>query len=139
LFTEIDIVGNRIRRRARSNGCFLKPNALSARLASWKCLDGNLDWMSQAMLEMMNPKNPLFGKPVSVQPERFRNKTRYQWTICRAQAPDELISWGHAASQHEAESAARDEVLALSSGATQGGRVKSTITPFTKRVNRYRR
>jgi hypothetical protein len=56
-----------IGRRARSNGCFLKPNALSARLASWKCLDGNLDWMSQAMLEMMNPKNPLFGKPVPQQ------------------------------------------------------------------------
>jgi hypothetical protein len=76
---------------------------------------------------------------VSVQPERLRKKTRYQWTICRAEAPDELISWGHAASQPEAESAARDEVLALSSGATQGGRVKSTITPFTKRVNRYHR
>jgi hypothetical protein len=76
---------------------------------------------------------------VSIESERLRKKTRYQWTICRAQAPDQLISWGHAPSRKEAESAARDEVLALSSGLTEGGRVKNTITPFTKLVNEYRR
>jgi hypothetical protein len=76
---------------------------------------------------------------VSIQPERLRKKTRYQWTICRAQTPDQLLSWGHAPSLKEAESAAREEVLALSSGATEGGRVESTITPFTKRVNQYLR
>jgi hypothetical protein len=46
--------------------------------------------------------------------------------ICRAQNPDELVSWGHALTQELAEIAARSEVSSLSSGLTQGGRVTTS-------------
>jgi len=69
---------------------------------------------------------------LSYQAERFHQGKRYYWMICGSQNPDQLISWGHAATQEEAEKAARDEVSDLSSGLTQGGRV-TTTKPFTRR------
>ncbi len=62
---------------------------------------------------------------VSFQAEPFHNGTRYHWMICRAQNPDELVSWGHASTQGLAEEAAQNELKDLSSGLTQGGRVSS--------------
>jgi hypothetical protein len=53
--------------------------------------------------------------------------------ICREQKLDELVSWGYAPTQEQAETAARNEVTDLSSGLTQGGQVTSTIKPFTQR------
>lgn len=63
---------------------------------------------------------------VSIQAQPFRRKMRYHWMICREQVPDEMISWGHAPTQEQAESEARNEVRDLVSGVTQGGRVAST-------------
>jgi hypothetical protein len=60
---------------------------------------------------------------LSFQAERFYQGTRYYWTICEAQNPEELVSWGYARTQEQAEAAAQDEVNNLSSGLTKGGRV----------------
>ncbi len=70
---------------------------------------------------------------VSFQTEGFHQRTRYHWTICGVKNPDELISWGYAATQVLAETAARNEVTDLSSGLSQGGRVASTFEHFTRR------
>jgi hypothetical protein len=67
---------------------------------------------------------------VSFQAEPVRKGRRHHWMICRAQNPDELVSWGHALTQELAEIAARSEVHSLTSGLTQGGRV-TTIRPAT--------
>lgn len=66
---------------------------------------------------------------VSIQPQPFRKKTRYYWTICSKQTPDFLVSWGHAETQALAESEAGSEVRDLLSGLTQGGRVDSVLHP----------
>jgi len=63
---------------------------------------------------------------MSFQAEALHKGTRYHWMICRSQNPDELVSWGHAATQELAEMAAQNEVKDLSAGRTQGGRVIST-------------
>ena len=68
---------------------------------------------------------------VSFQTQPFRKGRRYHWMICRDRKPDELVSWGHAPTQEQAEAEARNEVTDLSSGLTQGGQVISTIKPFT--------
>jgi len=70
---------------------------------------------------------------VSFQAEPFRKGRRHHWMICRAQNPDELVSWGHTLTQELAEMAARSEVNSLSSGLTQGGRV-TTIKLATHHV-----
>ena len=79
---------------------------------------------------------------VSVQSERFFHKTRYHWLICRAQSPDELVSWGYSSSPEQAEMAARNEVKDLSAGLTQGGQV-ATSEASTRRYltfpRRFRR
>jgi len=54
--------------------------------------------------------------------------------ICRAQNPDELLSWGYEPTLELAEAAARREMEDLSSGATQGGKVNSTVKAFTHRI-----
>lgn len=71
---------------------------------------------------------------VSVQAEPYHKGTRYHWMICCANNPDELVSWGHAPTREQAESAAHNEVEDLSSGLTQGGRVTNVIKPFTHRL-----
>ena len=58
---------------------------------------------------------------LSFQTEPFYQGTRYHWIICGSQNPDELVSWGHAPTQKLAETAAQNEVHALSSGLTKGG------------------
>ena len=63
---------------------------------------------------------------VSFQAEPFYKGRRYHWMICKAQNPDELVSWGHAATQELAEKAAQNQVKDLSSGRAQGGRMIST-------------
>jgi hypothetical protein len=70
---------------------------------------------------------------VSIEAEHFRQRTRYHWMVCGAQNPDELVSWGNAPTLEQAEMAAQNEVLDLSSGRTQGGRVVCTVTEFTRR------
>lgn len=70
---------------------------------------------------------------VSLQAEPFRQGTRYHWMVCRAQAPDELVSWGHAPTQERAEAAARTEVGDLRSGLSQGGQAGGTIQAFSSR------
>ena len=74
----------------------------------------------------------------SFQSEHFHRQMRYHWTICRAQKPDELVSWGHAPTQKDAELAARNEVSALCRGLSQGGRVVSSVKPWTNRCNQLR-
>jgi hypothetical protein len=56
------------------------------------------------------------------EPSRFRKAMRYHWMVSLAQNPDEMISWGFAATSELAEVAAHNEVRDLESGATQGGR-----------------
>ena len=63
---------------------------------------------------------------VSFQAEPFHKGTRYHWMICRAQNPDELVSWGHAPTQELAETAAQNEIKDLSLGRTAGGRITNT-------------
>ena len=79
---------------------------------------------------MNHSQNPYV---VSIQTEHVRQHTRYHWMVCGVQNPDELISWGHAPTLEQAETAARNEILDLSSGRTQGGRVPSTVIEFTRR------
>lgn len=67
---------------------------------------------------------------VSIQPQPFRRKTRYYWTICGDQNPDVMISWGHAETQALAETEAGNEVRDLLSGLTQGGRVAGVTHSF---------
>jgi hypothetical protein len=50
--------------------------------------------------------------------------------VCWENKPEELVSWGYAATQELAESAARDEVKDLLSGLSQGGRMSSTSKPL---------
>ena len=66
----------------------------------------------------------------SIHAERFYRTLRYHWTICAAQSPDRIVSWGHAASHELAETAAQNEIRDLSSGLTQGGRVGDSKAPF---------
>ena len=73
-------------------------------------------------------KQPSGRYVLSFQTERSYRGKRYHWMICREQKPDELVSWGHAATQELAEAAARDEVKDLSSGLSHGGRVRSVST-----------
>jgi hypothetical protein len=79
------------------------------------------------------PKASTGAYVLSFQAERFYKARRFHWTICRAQSPDKLVSWGHAPTQEEAESAARHEVEDLSSGLSQGGRVMSAVQAYTRR------
>ena len=71
------------------------------------------------------------GYVVSFQAEPFYKRRRYHWIICRAQNLDELVSWGHAATQELAAKAAQNQVKDLSSGLTQGGRVTGTSKSAT--------
>ena len=81
---------------------------------------------------------PASSYVTSFQAEHFHKQMRYHWMICRAQNPDELVSWGHARTQDEAELAARNEVSDLCLGRSPGGRIISAVTPFTKRCNQLR-
>jgi len=67
---------------------------------------------------------------VSIHAERFYRTLRYHWTICAAQSPDRIVSWGHAASHELAETAAQNEIRDLSSGLTQGGWVGDSKATF---------
>ena len=71
---------------------------------------------------------------LSFEEQSLRNKkTRYHWMICSTRNPDLLVSWGYAPTHEVAEIEARNELEDLASGRTQGGRVASSITPFTRR------
>ncbi|HWR37588.1 MAG TPA: hypothetical protein VN622_17135 [Clostridia bacterium] len=78
-------------------------------------------------------EGPASSYVLSFQTERFHQDTRYHWMICKAQNPDELVSWGYASTKELAEAAAQNEVNDLSSGLTKGGRVISTSNAFTRR------
>ena len=69
----------------------------------------------------------------SFQAERFYKGRRHYWTVCREDKPDELVSWGYALTLELAETAAQNEVEALSSGQTKGGRVIDTSKPAINR------
>ena len=65
---------------------------------------------------------------LSFESESVRNKKkRHHWMISLAKRPDELISWGHAATQELAESEAQIEIEDLLSGLTQGGHVSQQL------------
>jgi hypothetical protein len=70
---------------------------------------------------------------MSFQAQPYHKTTRYHWMICWSDSPDKLVSWGHAPTQEEAETAARKEVENLTSGLTQGGRVTSNVKTFAYR------
>ncbi len=44
------------------------------------------------------------------EPSCHHRGMRYHWMICRAQKPDELVSWGYAMTLESAETAARQEL-----------------------------
>ncbi len=67
---------------------------------------------------------------VSFQKESFYKGTRFHWMVCCSNAPDQLVSWGHAPTQEMAETAAQMEVKDLSSGMSHGGRVPRAVKPF---------
>jgi hypothetical protein len=79
-------------------------------------------------------KRDLSAYVLSFQTEAIHKRRRHYWTICLAQNPDELLSWGHAATRELAETAARQEVQNLASGLTQGGQVISTVKPLNHRI-----
>lgn len=71
---------------------------------------------------------------LSFEEQSLRNKkTRYHWMICSIRNPDLLVSWGYAPTHEVAEIEAGNELEDLVSGRTQGGRVASSITPFSRR------
>jgi len=72
---------------------------------------------------------------LSFEEQSLRNKKkRYHWVICSTRNPDLLVSWGYASTHEVAEIEARNELEDLASGRTQGGRVASSITPFSRRT-----
>ena len=70
---------------------------------------------------------------VTFQAERFHKTVRYHWMICSAHHPDQLVSWGHAATQELAERAAQNELTELNFGKSRGGRVISKNTTVIRR------
>jgi hypothetical protein len=70
---------------------------------------------------------------LSFQTEHFHKGKRYHWMVCGEHKPDELVSWGYAPTQEQAETAAQQEVRDLLSGDSKGGLVTSTIKAFTRR------
>ena len=66
--------------------------------------------------------------------EPYHQGVRHHWMICRAQSPDELVSWGHAPTRELAESAAERELEDLSSGRSDGGHAVTTAKPLTHRI-----
>ncbi len=69
---------------------------------------------------------------VSYQKEHFHKGIRYHWVICKSQNSDEMISWGYAPSQEQAEQAAQNEIKDLLSGITKGGRVLPQAKPLSR-------
>ncbi len=69
---------------------------------------------------------------VSYQKEHFHKGMRYHWVICGAQNTDEMISWGFAETQEQAEKAAQNEIKDLIAGLTKGGRVINTSKSLTR-------
>ena len=70
---------------------------------------------------------------LSFQAERFYKGVRYHWMVCLEDEPGQLISWGHAPTQQQAEAAGQVEIADLLSGISQGGQVVSTMKTFTRR------
>jgi hypothetical protein len=60
------------------------------------------------------------------EPSCFHKRVRYHWIISLAHKPDQLVSWGYAATPELAELASRNEVKDLNSGLSQGGQVTKT-------------
>ncbi len=69
---------------------------------------------------------------VSYQKEHFHKGTRYHWVICGSHNADEMISWGYAETQEQAEKAAQNEIKDLIAGLTKGGRVVSTSKTLSR-------
>jgi hypothetical protein len=87
---------------------------------------------SESRNSLTKPSGDLFS--LSFEEQSLRNKkTRYHWMICSTTNPDLLVSWGYAPTHEVAEIEAMSELEDLVSGRTQGGRVASSITPFTRR------
>jgi hypothetical protein len=71
-------------------------------------------------------KNQAVGRYLlSFQTEPFFRAKRYHWMICSVHNSDELVSWGHAATQELAKKAAANELKDLSLGLTQGEQATS--------------
>jgi hypothetical protein len=63
-----------------------------------------------------SPRNPACAYRISVEGARFYQTLRYYWTVCRAEKPEEMISWGNAPSRQAAEQDAQNEVTDLVAG-----------------------
>ena len=74
----------------------------------------------------MNQRLGSYLLEFQAEPSRFHRGVRYHWMISLAHKPDELVSWGHAATPELAEVAAHNEVKDLDSGLSRGGRVTKT-------------
>lgn len=79
-------------------------------------------------------QKPVSAYVVTFDVEPYHQGTRYHWMICRAQKPDELVSWGHEPTRELAESAAEKELQDLSTGRAQGGQTASASKPLTHRI-----
>ena len=76
---------------------------------------------------------------ISFQAEHSYQGRRYYWTICQEDNPDRLVAWGYSLTQEMAETAAENEVKALSSGLSEGGHVIDTGKPVSQRRHCVRR
>ena len=79
-------------------------------------------------------KKALSPYVVLFQGEPFHKGKRYHWMICRAQNPEELVSWGHEPTRELAEGAAQREVKHLSTGLIQGGMATGKMKPLRRRI-----
>jgi hypothetical protein len=77
--------------------------------------------------DQKQPHNSTTTKPyiLSVEPERSHTGPRFFWTVCAAQKPDELLSWGDSPTRELAVAAANNEIERMKSGPRASGRVRN--------------
>jgi hypothetical protein len=82
---------------------------------------------SRSKLSLRVPEECLVASDsyvLTFEAQRFYGGCRYFWMICSTLNPDELVSWGYAATRELAEVAAQSEVEKLESGSSETGRVR---------------
>jgi len=78
--------------------------------------DGKIDQAICQQDSIETERDPGIGvKPyiVCLDSERFYKGHRFYWTICSAQEPDLLVSWGHARTRELAETTVATEIERL--------------------------
>ena len=76
--------------------------------------------------DQQQPRNSTIRSDIlSVEPERSHTGQRFFWTVCAAQKPDELLSWGDSPTRELAVAAANNEIERMKSGSRASGRVRN--------------